>query len=383
MELTTRRDVLLETLGKVRPVVGKSYFPAANMLLLVADGNTLTVTGTDLATAVVARCRAKVAKAGSLCVDPSFLIPLLKAAESETVTLNGRVRTRRWTEQAPKYDGEGNVTYEDVKRSTKTASFTIDAGPLSSSADALPPADFPKTVPTVTGKGVKLLNLARAIGQVLYAVATEDSRPALTTLCFQSKRGRMAIVAADGFRLAVTQTKARGQWDEGDVLVPSSGAKLVGKLMTGPVTATLVGEGDDRAVAFSANGLTIWAQCVQGTFPAYEQLIPKRGRALTLSAAALLKAVKTVMGLKPNADIVRLRTRSGHLVVSGKCEDREVTIKVPAKGTAKIAFNGKYLADLLGRVEEQVTFRLTSPSSPGVVESNGSTHVLMPQYVNW
>jgi DNA polymerase-3 subunit beta len=54
---------------------------------------------------------------------------------------------------------------------------------------------------------------------------------------------------------------------------------------------------------------------------------------------------------------------------------------------AKIAFNGKYLMDVLGVLREgQVAMEITSPSSPGVIRPVGRdnyVHVAMPMFVQW
>jgi len=54
---------------------------------------------------------------------------------------------------------------------------------------------------------------------------------------------------------------------------------------------------------------------------------------------------------------------------------------------AKIAFNVKYLLDVLGVIKQsQVALEVTTPSSPGVVRPIGTdnyTHVIMPMFVQW
>ncbi|MBA7669858.1 Beta sliding clamp [subsurface metagenome] len=54
---------------------------------------------------------------------------------------------------------------------------------------------------------------------------------------------------------------------------------------------------------------------------------------------------------------------------------------------AKIAFNGKYLIDVLGVLREpQVALETTNPSSPGVIRPVGVDnylHVVMPMFVQW
>jgi DNA polymerase-3 subunit beta len=54
---------------------------------------------------------------------------------------------------------------------------------------------------------------------------------------------------------------------------------------------------------------------------------------------------------------------------------------------AKAAFNGKYLIDVLGVLQEtQVALETTNPSSPGVIRPVGVdnyVHVVMPMFVQW
>ena len=54
---------------------------------------------------------------------------------------------------------------------------------------------------------------------------------------------------------------------------------------------------------------------------------------------------------------------------------------------AKIAFNGKYLSEVLNVLREpQVALELTSPSSPGIIRPLGVdnyVHVIMPMFVQW
>ncbi|MFH1169427.1 MAG: DNA polymerase III subunit beta, partial [Chloroflexota bacterium] len=52
-----------------------------------------------------------------------------------------------------------------------------------------------------------------------------------------------------------------------------------------------------------------------------------------------------------------------------------------------IAFNGRYLVDMLGVLREaQVALETTNPSSPGVLRPVGTEnyiHVVMPMFVQW
>ena len=81
----------------------------------------------------------------------------------------------------------------------------------------------------------------------------------------------------------------------------------------------------------------------------------------------------------------------GKLVVSARSEeigDDVGEIDAVVEGDeAKIAFNGKYLTDVLGVLsDQQAVLETTNPSSPGVIRPLGTDdylHVIMPMFVQW
>jgi DNA polymerase-3 subunit beta len=71
-----------------------------------------------------------------------------------------------------------------------------------------------------------------------------------------------------------------------------------------------------------------------------------------------------------------------------RCSGIPARFRLPlASGEAKIAFNGKYLTDVLSVLREsRVALEATSPSSPGVIRPVGVdnyVHVVMPMFVQW
>jgi len=82
---------------------------------------------------------------------------------------------------------------------------------------------------------------------------------------------------------------------------------------------------------------------------------------------------------------------TGKMTISARSEelgddigDIDATVEGPE---SKIAFNGKYLTEVLGVLKEpRVALETTGPSSPGVIRPVGSdnyVHVVMPMFVQW
>jgi DNA polymerase-3 subunit beta len=357
MRATTKRQALLETLGKVKSAVAaKHTIPVVGAILIRAGGGQLTLTGTDLEVALTASCKASVSRQGAVAVLPKTLEAFLKAAKAETVTLslvNGK-------------------------------SLRVEAGAVTT-IEGFDAKEFPD-IEGVRGKPVVVTGLANGLKQISYAMAKDDgSRPVLEGVFFHPNGGNLVLAAADGFRLAETRVKANGHVEE--TIVPAKAVQLVQKLMPGKVSIHRVKEtreGKQNTISFVGDGVVLTAMVIQGTYPNYQQVIPKNGSPLTVDGKTLRDALDTVAITLPDNKAVRLQSGRGKLlIVSTKRDDGSSEVKVPAKGKAKVAFNMAYLKDLLANTISPITLRIKDTQSPGVVRQNGTVHVIIPMSVEW
>lgn len=352
MKATTQRGVLLEILGKVKAAVSsQAALPVCRTILLRAEKGRLSATANNLEACLTGACTATVGRTGAVCAPVKPLEAFLKAATTDLVTLSvvGKRQLR------------------------------VDAGIVVTTLEGHEAEDFPP-VPRAKGKAVQILGLPKALKEVAYAMATEESRPVLRGVCLNpTGNGKVELAASDGYRLAVTSVKAKSSLGE-QVIIPLSAVKLLTQLMPKNVTMTVTPKG----VAFEGNGLALFSQRVDGKFPDYHQLIPKNGRVLKVDVGDLRKALSAVTALNAGSGIVRLQTRGRQLILSAKDDEiGQTEARVPAKGWVKTAFNDRYLRDLLARLDGEVTLRTTTAQSPGVVRQNGTSHVLMPMFVQW
>jgi DNA polymerase-3 subunit beta len=325
--------------------------PVCQSLLLRAGEGRLTATANNLESCLTGSCEAKVTRAGAVCVMPKPLESLLKAIKLDEVILSkeGKARLR------------------------------VKAGATSVTLDGFEAGDFPPTPKVKKGKAVEVPGLVKTLAEVDYAAATEDTRPVLSGVCLSPANGKVELAAADGFRLAIVSAKAKGQLPR-QIIIPLGAVRLVRRLMPD----NMVIRDDGTNVAFEGNGLSLVVRPIEGTYPNYQQLVPKNGSILKVDAEQLREALRLVTAIEPDGGIIRLQTKRKALLISAKNEERgQVETKVPAQGKVKIGFNAKYLRDLLARVDGEINLRTTSPQAPGVVRNNGTTHVLMPLFVQW
>jgi len=351
MRATTQRRELLEALSKVKTAVPtKPSLPVLASVLIKADGGQITLTGNDLEVCLTGGCKANISKKGSVCAPVKGMEAFLKAVNAEKVTLSLSGKNR-------------------LKIEADTALTTLEG---------FEAQDYP-SVPKVKAKITEVIGMGKALKEISYAMAKEDSRPVLNAVCLAQENGKMEMAAADGFRLAVTSAKAKGKLDK-QIIVPSKAVRLIERLMPGKV-AIHNAQATPEGFAFASEGLVMAVMPIQGSYPNYQQLIPKNETSLKVDCKELSNALRVVAVTLPDNNAVRLQTRTGKLIVSTKADEQETEVKVPTKGKIKIAFDIKFLKDTLARMGEVVTIRTKDAQSPAVFRQNGTVHVLMPMHV--
>ncbi|HXF50528.1 MAG TPA: DNA polymerase III subunit beta, partial [Dehalococcoidia bacterium] len=138
---------------------------------------------------------------------------------------------------------------------------------------------------------------------------------------------------------------------------------------------------------------------IQGTFPDYERLIPTEyvSRAVVDVADFLRETRIASIFARDGSGIVRIQFQAGEelqpgkMIIMARAEEigdntGEIDAQVDGEG-AKIAFNGRYLQDVLQVIESgRVALETRSPSEAGVlrpVDDEDFVHVVMPMFVQW
>ena len=243
--------------------------------------------------------------------------------------------------------------------------------------------------------------LRQGINQVVFAAASEESRPVLTGVDAQFEGDLLTLAAADGFRLAVYKLPlANAVSEKTEVIIPARTLGELNRLIGDDEEVIDITVNPNKSQAlFHLKNTELVSQLLQGTFPQYSQLIPQGYSArVVVDVAEFLRAARTAsIFARDGSGIVRLvvtpggETTPGKMIVSARSEelgDDVGEIDATVEGEeAKIAFNGKYLTEVLSVLREpQVVLETTNPSSPGVIRPVGADnyiHVVMPMFVQW
>jgi DNA polymerase-3 subunit beta len=242
-------------------------------------------------------------------------------------------------------------------------------------------------------------DLRLAINQVVFAAASEESRPVLTGVHAEFEGEQLTLAAADGFRLAVRKVSLAKHVDtKTAIIIPARSLNELTRLISEQEEPLeLIVNSQKSQVMFKLRNVEMVSQLIQGTFPNYSQLIPKsHSTRAVVKLSEFLRATKSAsIFARDGSGIVRLqimpRDGKGKIAISARAEEigdnlGEVDATVEGE-EAKIAFNSKYLMDVLGVLtKDEVALETTTSSSPGVIRPVGDesyVHVVMPMFVQW
>jgi DNA polymerase-3 subunit beta len=377
MKLSCLQENLNWGLGIVgRAVAARTTLPITNNILLETDQSRLKLVATNLEMAIVCWIGAKVEEEGTITVPAKLLTEFINSLPKDKV---------------------------DVTMAPKTKTLAVRCARYEARISGMDARDFPP-IPTVEQgltTSIDVDTLRQAISQVVFAAASEESRPVLTGVDAKFEGSTLTLAAADGFRLAVYKLALSNPVAQKiEVIIPSKTLAELNRLMADQQDPVEMMVNPNKSqVLFKLKNIELVSQLIQGTFPQYEQLIPTTsGTKATVDVSEFLRATRTAaIFARDGTGIVRLLINPGgdltpgRLTISARSEEIGEDVgdidAIVQGNEAKIAFNGKYLTDVLNVIKEaQVMLETSSPSSPGVIKPVGTdnyVHVVMPMFVQW
>lgn len=376
MKVSCSQEDLSKGLAVVgRAVATRAVLPITNNVLIATEGSRLRLAATNLEIAISCWIPATIEKEGTVTIPARLVTDFVNSLPSgQQIAMALSPRSRSVELRCARHEAH---------------------------ISGLDPADFP-AIPKITdGMNVKVKpgDLRLAINQVVFAAASEESRPVLTGVHAEFEGEQLTLAAADGFRLAVRKVALAKVVDtKMAIIIPSRSLTELNRLISEqeePLELTV--NSQKSQVLFRLRNVEMVSQLIQGTFPNYSQLIPKSySTRAVIKLSEFLRATKSAsIFARDGSGIVRLQIMpkdgKGKIAISARAEEigdnlGEVDATVEGE-EAKIAFNSKYLMDVLGVIaKEEVALETTTSSSPGVIRPVGDEsyiHIVMPMFVQW
>lgn len=379
MQVSCLQENLAKGLSIVgRAVASRSTLPVLSNVLLATDNGQLKLAATNLEIGINCWVGAKVAQEGAITVPARLLSDFINSLPPERI---------------------------DLKLDESTQTLNLRCARFESNIKGIDAQEFP-IVPTAASGGDAVIRLEPSslramIDQVVFAAATDESRPILTGVLVQFNDDNLTMAAADGFRLSVKATTLKQNFgDVMEVIIPARALMELGRI-TGdqeqPVEVIITPA--RKQILFHLQDVDLVSQLIEGKFPDYNQIIPK-GYATrsVMDTNSFLKAVRVShLFARDSANIVKLEiTPTGDELMNGRITlvatsaelgDNVADVDASIEGNPmEIAFNAKYLIDVLSIIDSpQVALETSAASSPGVLRPIGDdkfTHVIMPMHIS-
>ena len=378
MKVSCLQENLAKGLSIVgRSVANRSTLPVLGNVLLATDGDRLKLSATNLETGINCWIGAKVEEAGAITIPARLLTDFVNSLPPERIDLI--------------------LNEETQTLNTRCAHFEANLKGIDSQ-------EFPVVPGLDAGKEIIRLDpvsLKQMINQVAFAAATDESRPILTGVLAHFGPETLTMSAADGFRLSTKSIPLTHPVDEEfEVIIPARALTELSRIIGDqeePIQIVLTASSNQ--ILFHLDGVDLVSQLIEGKFPDVTQIIPTTYTTRTvLDARNFLKAARvSYLFARDAANIVKVDVTPGDdelaigklslTATSQELGDNVSELDVSVEGDSiEIAFNAKYLIDILNVIESaQVALETTAAASPGVLRPVGDDnfiHVIMPMHLS-
>ena len=204
-----------------------------------------------------------------------------------------------------------------------------------------------------------------AINYVVYASSyPEDSNPVFAGILFEIEDNKINFVASDGSQLAFYSLNYKGSKTKGanyKLIVPVKSLNAVIKELNQEVSIGF----NQNSISFSYDTeygkIVINSKLIEGNFPEYKEVIPSKFKtSFNISRKPFLNAIKRVSLLSKSKElsgVVIFDISKNKLVIEsieseiGKAKE-ELVISNFKGEPLNIAFNSKFLEDMLNKIKE-------------------------------
>src|SRR5438105_6661632 len=301
MELQIGTDEFSRALYRAQGIVEKkSTMPILGSVLLEAtEEGRLRVSAFDLEIGVTGTHPCEVRSGGGVALKHKELYDIVRALPEKSLVLRREANNR-------------------VRLTSGAAEFNIVGQP----AEDYPPfprAEAKSLVP------VDPTSLLEMIEKTQFAISADETRHNLNGVFFETGEGNVKMVATDGHRLSLVQRDLIGNFNmKHGVIVPKKGLFELRRLLDEPGDAACQLGFTETSGVFRRGNVTMVMRLIDGTFPDYQQVIPKEAeRTVTVDRPRFLETLKrmSLLSSDRSTNAVRLELTEDSLRVTSQNPD--------------------------------------------------------------
>ncbi len=352
MKFIVSSSALLKQLQQINGVINaNTVLPILEDFLFEIEKNKLTVVATDLETVMKIHMDIEAKDTGKVCIPAKILVDSLKNIPDQPLTFNiDKNFGVEITSDNGKYKvmGENPDNFPKEPAADDTSAFT-----MTSSA------------------------LLTAINKTLFAVSSDDLRPAMTGVNFELEKKGITFVATDAHRLI--------KYKRSDVSCPRTDTFIVPKKPLTLLKSALPDNEDELKVSYNSNHLFVdhgttqlVCRLIDARFPDYKVVIPADNPyRMTVNRNDFQGALRRVsIFSNKSTNQVALNINGSELQLAAQDVDFSFEgnerMKCQYDGEdMQIAFNARFLIEMLnGTDSDEVRMELSTPTKAGIIKPN-------------
>ena len=352
MKFIVSSSSLLKQLQQISGVINaNTVLPILEDFLFDVNKNKLTVVATDLETVMKVQMDIEAKDTGRVCIPAKILMDSLKNIADQPLTFSiDKNFGVEITSDNGKYKvmGENPDNFPKEPVADDTSSFTV-----SSTA------------------------LVTAINKTLFAVSTDDLRPAMTGVFFEMDKKGMQFVATDAHRLV--------RYKRSEVSCPKNDTMIVPKKPLNLLKSALPDNEDELTINYNSNHLfvihgTTQMSCrlIDARFPDYKVVIPSDNPYKLIvnknDFQGALRRVSIFSNKSTNQVVLNISGSELQLAAQDIDFSFEGTERMKCQYTGEdlqIAFNAKFLIEMLHATDSnEVTIELSTSTKAGIIKPN-------------
>lgn len=359
MKISCTRENLYQGLSVTGHLINKGVnLPVLQNVLIKAEGGNIRFTTTNLETAISCSVRGKVETPGEYTTPTKLFLDYVTLLPNETVEME-----------------------------IKNEGMRVVCGNHKTRINGVSASEFP-LIPTVEASKsyqIKADDLRRALSQVLFASALNESRPELTGVFMRFSKdngGEVVLAATDSYRLAERSVPlVKAPLEDTEVIVPSKALSEIGRILSVfkdsvDVPGEVVMNLSDNQVVFNYGSVELISRIIEGNYPDYRQIIPKQYQtSVIIDREDFIKAVKAASLFSKTGlfdvtlEIAPSKGEFSIRAVDNSRGENVATCKADITGEVNnVTVNFRYLLEGLNAIStEKVLFEMIDPSNPCLV----------------
>ena len=332
-------------------ISSNTVLPILEDFLFEIKGGKLTVFSTDLETSMSATFDVEAKEDGKIAIPAKILLNILKSLPEQPLTFN--IDEQSYSIEITSDNGKYKLTGENGD-------------------------DFPRIPVAEEIKDLKLSSavIANAINKCLFAVGSDELRPAMTGVNFELSSEGINFVSTDAHKLVRYKRFDAKSNKATSFIVPRKALSLLHGALPSEETQVKISYNSSNAF-FTFGNVNLICRLIDARFPDYNAVIPiDNPYKLVINTSDILNSLKRlIIFANKTTHQVSLGLKGSELNISARDLDfsneaNEHLVSNYSGEDLEISFNGRFLIEMLSAMNaEEVQFEFSTPTRASILSS--------------